>query len=85
MAPPPPPPPLQEIVDRAGCPPEAWARTLSRLCPTEGTPSDEKIGAEVAETVAGLMASDDRPDGDDEGADGHDDDDDGLWAMDDDA
>lgn len=62
-------------MDRAGCPPEAWAKTLSRLCPKEGTPSDEKIGDEVDETVAGLMASDGPP--------AQDDDYDGMWAADD--
>ncbi|CBN77901.1 expressed unknown protein [Ectocarpus siliculosus] len=70
---------ISEIADRGGCPPEAWARTLSRLCPSEGTPSEEQLGAEVEETVAGLMTPDDG-----EEADGVGDSYDGLWGMDDD-
>ncbi|CAM9303760.1 unnamed protein product [Ectocarpus sp. 13 AM-2016] len=67
---------MTEIADRGGCPPEAWARTLSRLCPSEGTPSEEQLGAEVEETVAGLMTPDDG-----EEADGVGDSYDGLWGM----
>lgn len=46
---------LQEIVDRGGCPPEAWARTLSRLLPPGGTPSEEELGSEADETAEKLM------------------------------
>lgn len=46
-------------MEKGGCPPEAWARTLSRLLPPEGNPSDEELGAEVNETLRLLMDSDD--------------------------
>ncbi|CAN0189870.1 unnamed protein product, partial [Laminaria digitata] len=48
---------ITEIVDRGGCPPEAWAQTLSRLLPPEGTPSEEDLEAEVDATIEMLMAS----------------------------
>ncbi|CAM9542434.1 unnamed protein product [Scytosiphon promiscuus] len=75
---------ITEIVDRGGCPPEAWARTLSRLCPIEGTPSEDEIGSEVEETVAGLMDAGGAQPGESGGANGQggagdDDDYDGLW------
>lgn len=77
----------QEIVDRGGCPPDAWSRTLSRLCPIEGTPSEDQLGVEVEETVAGIMGAGDMQAGDSEGAGGlggagDDDDYDGLWMDD---
>lgn len=46
----------QEIVDRSGCPPEAWAKTLSRLLPPGGTPSEAELEAEVDKTLDLLMA-----------------------------
>eukprot|EP00903_Cladosiphon_okamuranus_P015357 g14183.t1 len=76
---------LTEIADRAGCPQDLWARTLSRLCPTEGTPSEDELGAEVDETVAALMAPDEGEgplQGDFYGERDDDDDYDGLWLDD---
>lgn len=73
------------MADSAGCPPDLWARTLSRLCPTEGTPSDDKLGAEVDETVAALMAPEEGeapPEGELYGESDDDDDYDGLWLGD---
>ena len=51
-------------MERGGCPPEAWAKTLSRLLPPEGTPTEEELEAEVDEMVSRLMMDD--PEGEDE-------------------
>lgn len=45
-------------MERGGCPPEAWAKTLSRLLPPEGTPTEEELEAEVEEMVSRLMMDD---------------------------
>lgn len=45
-------------MERGGCPPEAWAKTLSRLLPPEGTPTEEELEAEVEELVSRLMMED---------------------------
>lgn len=57
-------------MDRGGCPPKAWARTLSRLLPPDGNPSEEELEAEADDTIAMLMDTDDPEEGDNEGADG---------------
>lgn len=56
-------------MDRGGCP-EAWARTLSRLLPPEGTPSEEELEAEVDATLDMLMAAADDNDGQEGGWEG---------------
>lgn len=58
----------QEIVDKSGCPPEAWTKTLSRLLPPGGTPSEAELEAEVDRTLDLLMAvTDEQEDDDDDG------------------
>lgn len=51
-------------MERGGCLPAAWAKTLSRLLPPEGTPTEEELESEVEELVSNLMMDD--PEGEDE-------------------
>ena len=56
---------------RAGCSPEAWATTLSRLLPPGGTPTEEELEAEADEMISRLMEAEDPRGEDDEDVDEH--------------